>query len=107
MLKIRINTIKIKYYILLWEQDAGSSSLPTPTILGRQLGEQAGVHLFLRAPPLNRGLLSFLHQFILSRIRLDIHICTKKERKCTEAGPFFVEHYQKRGRPAPLFDHIS
>ena len=46
MLKIRINTIKIKYYILLWEQDAGGSNPFTPTTPAVSNSRAAGFSIF-------------------------------------------------------------
>jgi len=46
MLKIRINTIKIKYYILLWEQDAGGSNPFTPTTPAVSNSRAAGFFYF-------------------------------------------------------------
>jgi len=46
MLKIRINTIKIKYYILLWEQDAGGSNPFTPTTPAVSNSRTAGFSIF-------------------------------------------------------------
>ncbi len=46
MLKSRINTIKIKYYILLWEQDAGGSNPFTPTTPAVSNSRAAGFSIF-------------------------------------------------------------
>ena len=68
------------------------------TILGRQLGEQAGVHLFLRAPPLNRGLLSFLHQLYLTNHNGEQAFPHQNNEPDFEAIHFFGAHAAHRGQ---------
>ena len=51
MLKNRINTIKIKYYILLWEQDAGGSNPFTPTRPAVSNSRAAGFSMFVLLCP--------------------------------------------------------
>ena len=76
---------------------AGSSPA-SRTILGRQLGEQAGVHLFLRAPPLNRGLLSFLHQLYLTNHNGEQAFPHQNNEPDFEAVHFFGAHAAHRGQ---------
>ena len=62
MLKSRINTIKIKYYILLWEQDAGGSNPFTPTTPAVSNSRAAGFFYFwLLCPRFRAGIFFSTH----------------------------------------------